>query len=87
MYWALAGTVVGWTLFSILALAFQCGIASPHAYEPDKCGDGVLWYPITVVNIVTDAALAFSFNPVILKLAARTRIKAKIMILLGTRIL
>lgn len=49
--------------------------------------NGVLWYPVTVLNAVTDAALAFSFNPIILKLAAKTRMKVKMMALLGTRIL
>jgi hypothetical protein len=87
MYQALAGILVIWTLFSVLAIAFQCGIASPHIYEPDKCAGGVVWYPITIVNAITDAVLAFSFSPIILKLAARRRTKVKIMGLLGMRLL
>lgn len=86
MYWALAGAIVLWTAFSVFALAFQCGTTSPQTYQPDRCMDGVLWYPVTVLNAITDAALAFSFNPIILKLATKMRMKVKVMLLLGTRI-
>lgn len=87
MYWVLAVVITAWTLFSIFALAFQCGATSPQIYEPGRCSDGALWYPVTIINAVTDAALAFSFNPVIMKLVTRKQLKVKIMVLLGTRIL
>lgn len=87
MHRALAGAIMIWTLFSIFALAFQCGTASPQFYEPERCDNGVLWFPVTIVNAVTDAALAFSFSPIILGLTARFQTKAKVMMLLGTRLL
>lgn len=87
MYWVLAGSVTAWTVFSIFAIALQCGTSNPHVYEPAKCADGVLWYLITIMNLVTDAALAFSLSPIILKLSANQGTKLKIMILLGLRTL
>ncbi|KAK3686559.1 hypothetical protein LTR37_019698 [Vermiconidia calcicola] len=87
MSWALAGFILAWTIFSVLALAFQCGITRPYIYKPDRCADGVLWYPVAVGNALTDAALAFSFSPIILGLETRTRMKVKLMVLLGTRVL
>lgn len=42
--------------------------------------------PVTVLIMSTDAALAFSFIRIILKLAAETPVKVDIMLLLGTRI-
>jgi len=87
MYWGLLGTIIAWTLFSAFGLAFHCGATNPHVYEAERCSNGSLWYPIAVVNAITDAALAFSFSPIILRLSAKTNTKAKIMVLLGARIL
>lgn len=87
MHRALAVAIVIWTIFSVFALAFQCGTVSPQTYEPVKCANGVLWYPVTIINAITDAALAFSFTPIIMALSARRKTKAKVIILLGARIL
>lgn len=83
----LNGSIAIWAIFSVFALAFQCGTARPYHYQPEQCAHGAVWYPVTVLNAVTDAALAFSFSPVIVKLAARTQMKAKVMGLLGSRVL
>ena len=41
----------------------------PWTYTPQRCvGSGALWYPIVVVNLLTDAILAFFFAPVLWKL-------------------
>jgi hypothetical protein len=87
MHRALAVAIVIWTIFSVFALAFQCGTVSPQTYEPVKCANGVLWYPVTIINAITDAALAFSFTPIIMALSARRKTKAKVIILLGARML
>ncbi|KAM0715722.1 hypothetical protein Q7P37_009222 [Cladosporium fusiforme] len=87
MYRSLAGAIIIWTLFSIFAIAFQCSATSPHIYEPERCANGVVWYPVTIGNAVTDAALAFSFNPIIWKLVAKTRMKVRLMVILGSRII
>jgi hypothetical protein len=86
MYWSLLGTIVVWTLFSTFGLAFHCGTANPYVYEAEKCSNGSLWYAIVAFNAITDAALAFSFSPVILTLSAKRSTKVKIMVLLGARI-
>jgi hypothetical protein len=87
MHRALAVTIIIWTIFSVFALAFQCGTVNPQDYESDRCADGALWYPVTIVNAVTDAALAFSFSPIIMALSARMQTKVKVIILLGARLL
>jgi hypothetical protein len=87
MHRALAVAIVIWTIFSVFALAFQCGTVSPQIYQHDRCANGALWYPVTILNAVTDAALAFSFSPIIMALSARTRTKVKVIALLGARIL
>ena len=85
MYRGLLGTIIIWTVFSTFGLAFHCGTASPHAYGSERCLNGSLWYAVAAVNAITDAALAFSFSPIILRLSAKTRTKVKIMMLLGAR--
>jgi hypothetical protein len=85
MYWGLFGTIIIWTLFSTFGLAFHCGAARPDVYAAEKCSNGSLRYAIATVNATTDAALAFSFSPIILTLSAKTRTKVKIMMLLGAR--
>jgi hypothetical protein len=87
MHRALAVAIVIWTIFSVFALAFQCGTANPQDYEADRCANGALWYAVSIGNAVTDAALAFSFSPIIMALSARTQTKAKVIILLGARLL
>lgn len=87
MHRALAVAIVIWTIFSVFALSFQCGTVRPQIYEPGRCADGALWYPVTIGNAITDAALAFSFSPIIMALSARRKTKAKVIVLLGARTL
>ena len=58
--------VIGvWTIFSVFALAFECGRTNPWVYTPERCaGRGAVWYPIIILNILTDGALAFLFAPI-----------------------
>ena len=87
LYPTVSGLILAWTVFSILALALQCGTASPQLYQPDRCLGGALWYPVALLNAVTDAVLAFSFTPVILRLAMAKERKVRVMCLFGTRTL
>lgn len=87
MHRALAVAIIIWTIFGVFALAFQCGTVNPQVYEPERCANGALWYPVTIGNAVTDAALAFSFSPIIMVLSARMQTKVKVVILLGARLL
>ena len=48
-----------WVLFSVPAIAFQCGMPHPWLYSPSRCfGSGSLWYPTLIFNVLTDAWLA-----------------------------
>jgi hypothetical protein len=63
------GVIALWTLFSILSLAFQCQLPDPWVYTPQRCaGSGAVWYPVVVVNLLTDTVLSFLFAPVLWKL-------------------
>jgi hypothetical protein len=66
--YAFAG-IVTWTVFSVFALAFQCGATNPWLYSPANCaGQGAVWYPVIILNIFTDAVLSFLFAPIALRL-------------------
>ncbi|KAJ5792529.1 uncharacterized protein N7503_008507 [Penicillium pulvis] len=53
-----AGIVVGWSIFAVLSIAFQCGLPDPWLYSPNRCaGEGALLYPIVVFNILTEVIL------------------------------
>jgi hypothetical protein len=61
--------IAGWTVFSVFALAFQCGSTRPWIYAPNRClNKGAIWYPIIIFNILSDAVLAFLVAPVLWKL-------------------
>ena len=63
------GAITLWTLFSIFSLAFQCEMPKPWVYAPQRCvGSGAVWYPIVLINLLTDAVLSFLFAPVLWKL-------------------
>jgi hypothetical protein len=69
VYYAASLFIVAWTVFSVLALAFQCGSTRPWVYTPQRClNEGALWYPIIIFNLLSDAALAFLVAPVLWKL-------------------
>lgn len=53
-----AGIVLVWAVFSIFAIAFQCQMPNPWLYASGRCaGDGALFYPIGVLNILTELIL------------------------------
>ncbi|CAG8117153.1 unnamed protein product [Penicillium nalgiovense] len=50
-----AGIVVGWSIFAMLSIAFQCELPDLWLYSPERCaGEGALFYPIAVFNILTE---------------------------------
>ena len=87
MYPILGGCILAWAVFSMLAIALQCGTSSPEVYRPNRCMNGALWYPVTALNCLTDAALAFSFAPVVVQLVMSRGQKIKVIVLFSTRIL
>ncbi|KAE8321601.1 hypothetical protein BDV39DRAFT_11011 [Aspergillus sergii] len=53
-----AGIVVGWSIFAVLGIAFQCEMPGPWLYSPERCaGEGAIFYPIAVFNILTEVIL------------------------------
>ncbi|RDW72596.1 uncharacterized protein DSM5745_07768 [Aspergillus mulundensis] len=53
-----AGVVVGWTIFALFGISFQCQLPEAWLYRPERCaGEGALFYPIAVVNILTEIVL------------------------------
>ena len=73
-------------MFSIFALAFQCGSSDPWLYTPQRC-DGKVWYGVTVLNLVTDLALATFFIPEIWKIRTSVAKRIQVIALLGARII
>lgn len=83
---AVHGVNAVWFIFSVFAIAFQCN--SPRwVYRPDTCvGQGVLWYPIIIVNILTDATISSAFIPVIWRLHMANDTKFTVCMLFGFRL-
>jgi hypothetical protein len=80
--------VLVWTVFSVLALAFQCGLQQPWVYTADRClGRGALWYPVVLLNLLTDLVIATLFIPVIRTLQMDLSRQLKIGSMFGSRIL
>ncbi|PIG85028.1 integral membrane protein [Aspergillus arachidicola] len=54
-----AGIVVGWSIFAVLGIAFQCEMPGPWLYSPERCaGEGAIFYPIAIFNILTEVIIA-----------------------------
>jgi hypothetical protein len=82
-----SGVVALWTVLSILSLALQCSMPDPWVYLPQKCvGSGALWYPVVILNLLTDAALAFLFTPTLWRLKMSLTQRLTITSLFGLRI-
>lgn len=81
------GAVGLWLIFSIVALSLQCD--SPRwEYRPQRCaGEGALWYPVIILNIVTDIVISFLFAPVVMKLQMNTHQKVTVTALFGFRLM
>jgi hypothetical protein len=87
VYYAASLLIAAWTVFSVFALAFQCGSTSPWIYTPNKClNKGAVWYPIIIFNILSDAALAFLVAPVLWKLNMARFQRAVVVSLFAIRI-
>ncbi|CEJ55386.1 hypothetical protein PMG11_01648 [Penicillium brasilianum] len=53
-----AGIGIGWAIFAVLGIAFQCEMPDPWLYSPQRCaGQGAIFYPIAVLNILTEIIL------------------------------
>ncbi|KAL4904659.1 hypothetical protein BDW74DRAFT_27352 [Aspergillus multicolor] len=53
-----AAVVIGWMIFALFGLSFQCQLPEAWLYRPERCaGEGALFYPIAVINILTEIVL------------------------------
>ena len=80
--------VIGiWTVFSIFAIAFQCGVPRPWEFTHDRCAaHGKLYYIIIAGDIATDAVLAGYIIPTVLELQMSRYLKIGVSSLFMTRL-
>ena len=83
---AMLALVGFWALFAILAIAFQCGLPEPWVFAPQHCTTkGALYYPIIILNILTDTLLTVWILPTVWKLLMDTSTRITVMCLFGSR--
>lgn len=87
-YNVMLGLVGLWSLFAILAIAFQCGLPEPWVFAPDDSPTkGALYYPIIILNILTDGLLAVWILPTVWKLFMNTGKRVTVVCLFGSRLM
>lgn len=83
---SLFATVVAWTVFPVLALAPQSGVSDPWMFNPSsRASHDYLYYPINILNILTDGLLAIFILPIIWKLNMAKPRRLTTMISFATR--
>lgn len=86
-YFFMLGLVAFWAVFSILGIAFQCGLPHPWVYVPSQCPSrGNLLYPIILLNFLTDALLATWILPTLSRLLMDTGKRMTVMVLFSARL-
>ena len=76
-----------WFLLSTILFAFQCQIPKPWVFSPGQCSThGKVQYPIIILNIVSDAALAIGLLPTVWNLQMRKEMRMSLALLFGSRI-
>jgi hypothetical protein len=80
--------VAFYTLLSLLLIAFQCQLPHPWMLSPSNCSThGNVYYPITVMNILTDTVLAVWIYPIIWGVQMKAHTKSVVFWLFGSRLL
>ncbi|KAK6424682.1 hypothetical protein LTR95_016355 [Oleoguttula sp. CCFEE 5521] len=81
------GLIACWTIFSLFAVAMQCGIKQPWLSTTATCTkQDALWYTITVLHACTDIILAVLPIPIIAGLQMAARSRWTVCCLLATRL-
>lgn len=81
-------SIACWGVFSIFAIAFQCGMPMPWLYVPDRClASGALWYPALIWSTITDAWLAVCALPALPDMQLTTKQRQITTGLMGSRFL
>jgi hypothetical protein len=76
-----------YTLLALGLITFQCQLPQPWILIPSQCSThGKVYYPVTILNMLTDALLGIWMLPIIWALHMRAHSKAIIMWLFGSRL-
>lgn len=82
------GIIALWTIFSIFAQSFNCGVPRPWVTDPATCSTkGRLNYPIIILNAVSDGAMAVWLVYVVRELGQRMKNRVLVAALFSARIL
>ncbi|KAK7182293.1 hypothetical protein DPSP01_007004 [Paraphaeosphaeria sporulosa] len=82
------GMVTFWGVFSILAIALQCGLPDPWVFNPEDCPTkGMMYYPVIIMNIITDLILGTWILPTLWKLLMDQDRRILVVMLFGSRII
>ena len=81
------GLVTFWGVFSILAIALQCGLPEPWVFVPDDCPTkGMMYYPVIIMNIITDIILGTWTLPTLWTLLMDQDRRILVVMLFGSRL-
>lgn len=80
----LFGMIVTWSVFSVLAVALECGLPR-WTIESMQCGNGGLLISVIVLNMITDLVLAGWIVPTLWSLSLDKEKCTTAMLLFGAR--
>ncbi|KAF1997788.1 hypothetical protein P154DRAFT_440388 [Amniculicola lignicola CBS 123094] len=82
----LFGVVGAWSVYSVIAASFQCGVTDLFKTFPQKCSKGGPTYSIIALNMISDVILAGWIFPVLRDLNMDRRRVQTVAILFGSRV-
>lgn len=81
----LFGMVTAWTILSVFAIAFRCGVATLWASPSNRCSSSGPLIVVIATNIATDLVLAVWLFPTLLSLSLDKEKRFAAMFLFGLR--
>lgn len=82
------GMVTFWGVFSEFAVAFSCGVPRPWYFDPRTCDTkGAMYYPVIIMNIITDVILGTWILPTLWKLLMDQERRVMVVALFGSRLM
>jgi hypothetical protein len=80
--------VLIWAFFSVFGIIFQCQLPHPYVLIPSQCSThGAIYYPIIILNILTDADLSCWILPTLWNVHMPLGQRLLALFLFGARIL
>lgn len=78
--------VAAYVTLTFFLIGFQCQLPRPWILSPKQCSThGNIYYPVTILNMVTDALLAFWILPILWELQMKKHTKNIVMWLFLSR--